>query len=265
MERSIPTHFDPRGFLDTFLPGFLFLLLLGQAYKHFIEKPYIRKPSKLTYVSFVGFVSRLLLLLELQLPYPILRRRWDMIMAIPTMYELVMHMYHYNDTGANFKRFFLTHHLTALLVLWPAFRLFEATPYPVSCLTFALMFEVGSSWSYWYYVFERTCPDLLSAAGLHHIKPQDAMAANHWLCFVGQRAMRWYSLLVGGAFAFANTHTLPFAIPCMLLPSLAFECIGLHTQWTHLPEFPTQLFVDLAHTTLTKGGHSSIIRTSGDE
>lgn len=221
------------GLVDTFSICFVGMLVVSTWYKRQEQSCLHCKRNKVVHIAFAGAVGRIALLSMLWMPYSLQRSRWDWMIASPTGYELIMHLYHYHDTGKNFKKFYFAHHLTSLFVVWPLCRLIENKPYPVSCLWFALLYEVASAWSHFLYVAHKT-----------FLRWQILFYCSY-LCFLCQRIMRWWSLTLGFKFAYENRQDFPYAIPLMFIPCVLFECMGCFVQSKNLPTKESLL---LAHT-----------------
>lgn len=247
-DSMINPNFDVMGALDTMLPIMMVCHVVGLLYQR-LERRYLtpttssdnRGGGKLTSLSFTSCLARFSMLVIPHLPYRLVRTRWDWLTASPTIYEFLAYLYHYHDLGgkeSKWRDLVLKHHFAALFVLWPSYRYFETNPYPVSALSFALAFEVASGFVYLSYVLRRNSAPIMKAWDLPPtVKVEEVCAAITILCWWGQRAMRWYSLLSGLAFGVHHLHDLPYTIPGLVIPSVLFEMIGLR-EFHKLPAFP---------------------------
>jgi hypothetical protein len=209
--------FTIEGFKDVLVPGVILLHLLGLAYQYW-ERRHCKVQGKTTYVAFVGFASRMGLCVAFAtLPLDFVASRWDWVLFLPTMYEVLAHLYHWQDTPASFKIHLFGHHAAALL-WWPIMRAFETQPFPAVALPLAVLFEAASGFSDAWYLFV-------------------TILGNDWLvphlvrmCFLGQRLMRWASLLLGAPFIRQYGHIYPHLVLAFTLPSVLFEAYCIKCQ-----------------------------------
>ena len=131
-----PGYWDWRGALDVLLPGLALMtaatVLIRRQEASLRRRGFLPpagtgpKNIGMAHLALLGALSRFALFLILLLPAGVRRARWDWLACVPTAFEVLLHIYHWDDTGAAFKKAFFGHHLCGLLVLWPCYRYVRA-------------------------------------------------------------------------------------------------------------------------------------------
>lgn len=115
--------FNTQGAFDVLLPYLLVLQLLALGYQQ-LERWYSNCPGKVSYISFITFISRASLCslyLTLLVPSHHFMSRWDWLVYTPTIWESLAFLWQWNDTHTGFKIHIYAHHILVLLS-WPTLR-----------------------------------------------------------------------------------------------------------------------------------------------